>query len=152
MKEQILTENGSLHAIRLVMSCDVKIQQFEALNTITRIIYTTLIFVQYWSILINTLLQNPLSLEKLFFNCFSFLSISMIATCHLKTPWKFPFASFTILNCRESIASSACDLSASILLLHKTTTVQKVYGFDSDISTSSPHHTKICKINGKQDN
>jgi hypothetical protein len=47
MKEQILTENGSLHAIRLVMSCDVKIQQFEALNTITRIIYTTLIFVQY---------------------------------------------------------------------------------------------------------
>jgi hypothetical protein len=25
------------------------------------------------------------------------------------------------------------------------------YGFDSDISTNSPHHTKICEIIGKQD-
>jgi hypothetical protein len=45
-EEQILTENGSLHSIRLVVYCDVKIQQFEALNT-THIIYTTLIFVPY---------------------------------------------------------------------------------------------------------
>lgn len=138
MKEQILTENGSLHAIRLVMSCDVKIQQFEALNTITCIIYTTLIFDQYWSILINTLLQNALSLERPFFNCFSFLLISMIATCHLKTPWKFPFVSLSILNCRERIASSACDLSTSIL--HKTTTVQKVcVWFRHQYQLPSPH-------------
>lgn len=147
MKNKIVTENGNLHAFRLVMYCDVKIQQFEALNT-TRIIYTTLIFVQYWSILINTLLQNPLSLlEKLSFNCFSFLSISMIVTCYLMTPWKFPFATLTILNCRESIALSACELSASILLLHKTTTVQKVW-----VWFRHQYHTKIYEINGKQDN